>query len=182
MARGVHRTRPERHRMSKLHPWDRYVGIASGEKFRATGTIDRRWPTTDHAVVDASGSVVERTSTRLEFQLEAGEQKLTTSAKVNFAWEASEPAPTGALANTVSASGKIGFLSFTFDDQEVEFAEKEGAIEVIADGKIDVTGPVDVHARVTMRIWQTSGKTRVRFQAVRKNGKLLGEGELTIGG
>lgn len=166
--------------MSKLHPWDRYVSIGAGEKFRATGTIDRRWPTTDHAVVDASGTVTERTATRLAFELEAGDLKLATSAKANFAWEASEPAPSGALANTVSASGKLGFLSFTFDDQEVEFAEKDGAIEVIADGKIDVTGPVDVHARVTVVIWQAGGKTRVRFQAVRKNGKLLGEGELTI--
>jgi hypothetical protein len=166
--------------MSKLHPWEKYVSVAPGATVRATGTVDRRWPTVDHSVVDVKGKLLELSAHRLAFELEADELKLVTSAKLNFGWEASEPSPSGAVANTLQASGRLGFLQFSFDDAEVEFAEKDGALEIIADGKLDVTGPVDFHARMTLLLWKAGDKTRVRFQAVRKNGKLLGEGELTL--
>ncbi len=167
--------------MSKLHPWDKYTAIQTGDTVRATGTVDRRWPTTVHSAVEMTGKCIEMSSNKLAFELTDPKTSMKTEAQVEFSWEDSEPTPTDGVKNTCKATGSFGFLTFSFEDDQVEFEEKDGgSLEIIADGKLDVTGPLDLQARSTIEVWKAGDITRIRFTALRKNGKCLGKGELSL--
>jgi hypothetical protein len=168
--------------MSKLHPWDRYVNLKAGQQARAKGSLDLHWPVSRHSTFDMSARCTRLDAGKLEAELLDEQGKPMTLCRATFSWEESEPAPGTAVANTLHAHGLLGPLKFQFEDDQVEYEEKrDNLLELVADGTLDVSGPIDPQARLTLRVWKLEeGETRLRFVACRKNGKPLAEGDLVL--
>jgi hypothetical protein len=168
--------------MSKLHPWDRYLNLKAGQQARATGTLDLHWPVSKHTSFDVPARINRLDPTKLEAEMLDEHGKTATVCRAAFSWEESEPAPGTAVPNTLHAHGQLGPLKFTFQDDQVDYEEKRAELlELVADGTLDVSGPIDPQARLTLRVWKVGeNETRLRFVACRKNGKPLMEGDLTL--
>ncbi len=168
--------------MSEKHPIERYVNLKAGDTFEATGTADRHWPTSDHLTMKMTGRCTVVDASHLNVELSDASNGITASGAAAFLVESSETHTNKSSGNTFHAAGKFGPLSFTFDDDDVHYEEgRNQVLEATADGKLDVTGPLDMQVRVTLKVWKVgTDTTRLRFTAVRKNGKHLGEGELSL--
>lgn len=162
--------------MPKDRPLSTWVALKAGGGFRATGTADRHYPVNDHLTLNLSGKVTAFDDDNLELQLGDDGNALTASGGIAFTTVG------GDTGNRFHAEGRFGPLKFSFVDEAVCLDEGEhGALEAVAEGKLDLAGPLDVRVRVTIRVWKVGADaTRIRFVAVRKNGKPLGEGELTL--
>lgn len=168
--------------MSKQHPIDRYVNLKAGDTFTATGTADRHWPTNDHLTMKLTGRCVAVDDSHVSIELTDESNGITASGSAAFLVEGSETHTNSDSGNTLHAKGKFGPLTFDFADDSVHYEEgKNQVLEATADGKLNVPGPIDMHIRVTVKFWKVGADTtRVRFVAVRKNGKPFGEGELSL--
>ena len=155
--------------MSKQHPIERYINLKAGDSFTATGTADRHWPIRDHLSMNMRGRCGEADDSRLAVELSDEANQLSGRGSAVFLVEGSEKNTSSDDGNTLHASGKFGPLSFEFDDNSVHYEEaRNHVLEVTADGRLDVLGPVAMHARVTLQIWKVAADvTRIRFIAVR---------------